>query len=625
MPKLMLVLLLTCSVLCGCASQDTRLEADFFPAVNPETILTNPYEFYQPSDLETQTGGAVRSYPLDIPEVMGFLPMGEDILLFSGSDTTTLWKLTGQTLQVSASLPLSVHLTQDDPSLQITPQGISYYDGNAREVVILDSNLEERKRINVPADLKSTPVLSADQSTLYYCTDSTIRALDIAGGISRLLRNVSSAQQSIAGLWLNDSVLEVQTSDNTLYLSAQTGAVLETSHSPLFLTGSDSHYYAVLPMGSLHSYIFGSPDEAPRSLLPKNSDDVCCFLPNGHSAVTLTQTADSGALLEYYDLSSGQCTSSLPLQAAGTPENIASGQNGIVFFWCYDAQKGHYILYRWDTAMLPSHDQTDYTANYFSEAEPDYNGLARCKTYAREIGEKYGIEVLVYDDVLSLSPTDFVLEAEYLVPVIQQELKNLDSYLGNYPADFLQKLGSSFEGLTISLVRQIHGSIESGNLDSSPGISYWDGYHAYITLAAGSEAEKTLYHELCHLIDTVVLTESIAYDQWERLNPLNFSYTYDYTAEKNMEYDKYLQDGSRAFIDTYSMHFPKEDRARIMEYAMTPGNENYFRSVTMQNKLLKLCEGIRAAFGLKKSPENFLWEQYLNVPLAYTQQKDPTS
>ena len=35
-------------------------------------------------------------------------------------------------------------------------------------------------------------------------------------------------------------------------------------------------------------------------------------------------------------------------------------------------------------------------------------------------------------------------------------------------------------------------------------------------------------------------------------------------------------------------------------------------------KLKMLCQGIREAFGLKKSPENFLWEQYLNQPMAYT-------
>ena len=66
------------------------------------------------------------------------------------------------------------------------------------------------------------------------------------------------------------------------------------------------------------------------------------------------------------------------------------------------------------------------------------------------------------------------------------------------------------------------------------------------------------------------------------------------------------------------MSFPKEDRARILEYAMTEGNEHYFQSKTMQSKLRQLCIGIREGFGLKKSPDTFLWEQYLQESLAYT-------
>jgi hypothetical protein len=65
------------------------------------------------------------------------------------------------------------------------------------------------------------------------------------------------------------------------------------------------------------------------------------------------------------------------------------------------------------------------------------------------------------------------------------------------------------------------------------------------------------------------------------------------------------------------MSFPKEDRARIMEYASTPDNESYFATVTMQKKLKQLCLGIRKAFGLQKCTEEFLWEQYLDTPIAY--------
>ena len=48
------------------------------------------------------------------------------------------------------------------------------------------------------------------------------------------------------------------------------------------------------------------------------------------------------------------------------------------------------------------------------------------------------------------------------------------------------------------------------------------------------------------------------------------------------------------------MSFEKEDRARIMEYAMTPGHEDLFQSPYMQAKLRQLCLGIREAFGMAR-------------------------
>ena len=63
-----------------------------------------------------------------------------------------------------------------------------------------------------------------------------------------------------------------------------------------------------------------------------------------------------------------------------------------------------------------------------------------------------------------------------------------------------------------------------------------------------------------------------------------------------------MQPDTRSFVDTYSMSYPKEDRARIFEYAMTAGNEPLFAASPLQYKLKMLCQGIREAFGLKKIP-----------------------
>ena len=95
------------------------------------------------------------------------------------------------------------------------------------------------------------------------------------------------------------------------------------------------------------------------------------------------------------------------------------------------------------------------------------------------------------------------------------------------------------------------------------------------------------------------------------LNPAGFTYDLDYAANRERHAEEYLQPNTRSFIDTYSMSFPKEDRARIMECAMQSGNEDLFRSPVMQAKLSCLSKAIREAYGLKKSTVTFRWEQYL--------------
>jgi len=218
---------------------------------------------------------------------------------------------------------------------------------------------------------------------------------------------------------------------------------------------------------------------------------------------------------------------------------------------------------------------------------------------------------------LEATPWDYRVTEEYQVPILTEQLRLLDRRLGNFPEGFLAQLSDTCSGLTICLVRSLEGGSSPDTVEAASGVQYWVEDHAYIALSTVSSTEGGLYHELCHVIDTRVFAESNAYDQWEELNPSGFQYDYDYAANAVRNAGEYLRDAERCFIDTYSMSFPKEDRARVLEYAMTPGNEHFFQSEVMQAKLMQVCLGLREAFGLKKSPDTFLWEQYLKKSLAY--------
>jgi hypothetical protein len=254
-----------------------------------------------------------------------------------------------------------------------------------------------------------------------------------------------------------------------------------------------------------------------------------------------------------------------------------------------------------------------YSDAYNTREQPDEAALSQCLDYATQLSQQFGIEILVFKDAAAIQPQGYKLNYEHLAPVLMWELQKLAVNLRHYPSGFLQTLTQRFEGLSICILRQI--SPVSGESEDI-GITFWDGHHPYIALAAGTDTEQALYHELCHLIDTIVLNESSAYDTWNQLNPTGFEYDYDYRTNQSRNSTAYLLDTARYFVDMYSMSFPKEDRARIMEYAMTPGNAALFQTDTMQAKLSTLCIGIRKAFHLTKSPETFLWEQYLHSPLA---------
>lgn len=612
-------LLLSLLLLCGCAPAK-QTEETAAPATPTEAQTAAPVGYYDPdSVLERATNGALRCYPLTGMNVSGVMPLGDDLLLFSNTETgTDLTVLEGTEGYAVASAHLDFCLLAQDESLNRWDGGISFFDAQSGETVVLDSRLREVSRISVPSDLVGIPVLSEDRGTLYYCTQTAIRALDLETGISRCLKEIACSYQSVAGLWLNDTVLQCHVADGdnfqTLFVSTETGAILGATLDSLTFTASDDRYYASFPNGAVTSCVFGESGEV-KAL---NAEGLCYFLSEEHAAAAVRQPDEKQTVIDYYDLDSGQRTAMLTLETDYLPWNFETLSDGQVVFLNYDEAYGCETLYRWDTTATPTGDAAVYTGIHYTREKPDYDGLAACKLYAEEIGSKYGIEVSIYKDAAATEPWDYDLEYEYLATVTKRELELLDEHLAHYPEGFLKTLSGYFDGIRICIVRSITGTVESGSLDTANGVQFMDGYTACIALAAPENTEYALYHELCHLIDTAVITESGAYDRWDQLNPKGFAYDYDYIVNRNRSNDEYLQESNRSFIDAYAMSFPKEDRARIMEYAMTPGNEAYFVSLTMQSKLKLLCEGIREAFGLKKSPETFLWEQYLNTSLAYT-------
>ena len=383
---------------------------------------------------------------------------------------------------------------------------------------------------------------------------------------------------------------------------------------------AEETWYASIAEGAVRALVYGQGENA-RQIIPADMFANGYYLPRSNALVTVS--GDENVTLDAFDLENGTRTASVRVEGFSCPWCITEDDAGFVWMLTSDAETGKTAIHRWDSNLSAVSDATVYSGARYTLKNPDVEGLALCQEMAEEIGDKYGVQILVGEAAVAEEPWDYSMEAEYSVPVIRWYLQELDEVLSWYPAEFFAKTAEVGDGeiLKICLVRSITGTPVSGRMSPADGVQFWTEDGGYLAVAVGGEFMKNFCHEMCHAMETRVYAKSNLFDDWDWLNPEGFAYDFDYIANETRDGSAYLQEQTRAFIDTYSMSFPKEDRARVMEYAMMEGNESYFQSEVMQEKLLMLCKAIREAFGWKKSEEVFRWEQYLNEPIAYQKKK----
>lgn len=601
---------LLCLLLWGCSPRQQTVSAEPAPQAPSEPAATGMYDPSHP--MEARYPGQVRAYPLTQKKVHGLLSFGEDVLILSGQGNTTLTLLTGKDLQVAAVRTVGFELTQNDPSLQVHDGCISFFDPRLQETVLLDHRLQEVRTIAAPREITGRPILSADTQTLCYCTPWAVVAWDLETGIRRTVKELQYSSQELTALHWEDRILECTVTDGDctqiLLLSAENGAERHVLPEGTILETKDSGYFLSLYDGFQNLILFSEDSTEAELLLPEDPADAVHYLKSRQAAVTVRDTV-SGTSLDYYELETGLHSGSLTLDQPQSPRNIVCCDDHAVYILVCDPAADCDILYRWDIPAGNAAGTEICTFPYYGKDTPDEEALAQCRQYADSIGRKYGISVKVWTDASSLQPWDYHFVPEYLAPVLQKELTLLDQRLSRYPEEILQQTVSRFDGLTLCLVRSITGNDGPGSLHTATGIQFFEDKNAFVAIATGRHSEQALYHEIYHVMETQILTKSSVLDQWESLNPADFSYGAAVP-------EAYLQGQTRAFADSYSTVSPKEDRARILENAMLPEKGNLFRSEYMQRKLATLCLGIREAYGLKKLEQELPWEQYLATPLV---------
>lgn len=595
--KKLLPLILFCTLLCGCGRKDIPDDCHLSPT---ESVVG-------PMTVSDGFGGSMQTVPLNLQAVQGLRLFGGNILLFSGETVTTLTLLDPDTLDVIASLSLSFFLGNEDPSLVLHPTGhLSLYDPDRKETLLLDRQLHTLGTIPAPGSLSGVPILSPDETVLFYCTPTHVRAWELESGIRRRVKEMAFSSQALTGVHMDGAVLECRIADDTqtqtLFLSSEDGRLLHQGADILSLETDGNGFFAQIRAGTYTIPVFGTSPDVPIMLFPGEDRTQTFYLPNQMAAVIAFRRG-SNLQLDYCRLSTGERTHSLSMEPFHVPLSVEAVHQRMLLLLSVDSRTEQFQLVFWALGDDMPEGSGFPTVSYRAEDNPDTAGLSQCRRKAAELEMQYGIRICCWDDTPAAASGEW--QPEHHVPILQRELTLLEANLARYPEDMLRKTAEHFSSVNLCLVRSVSG-------EGPHCTPFLDGSDACIFIPTGYRGEQALYHRLFHLMEVHIFGNSNAFDDWGNLNPAGFHYDYDYRANALRDSGVYLFQNNRSFVDTFSMSYPKEDRARIMEYAMLPGQDSLFLPPAMQQKLQKLCGGIRDAYALEDREESFLWEQYLD-------------
>lgn len=556
-------------------------------------------------------------------------PLGEHLLLYGsepasggggmGVDLAVLSLETGGVLHEMVLPDIGL------PGVQVWGSVVAVADWMDGDIYLLDDTLDIILEYRPERSAYGGAYVSPDLNTVYYVTQMDgIQVVDLNSGETRtLLENtwgLYSAGLCGDAVSLSYTDLETQMSCCAV-LDLAAGTVEEIPFEGSFYNVECSgDLWMAGVMGADGAYYLGRSERPNVFYFRTNSGMV--NLLNDPSRILFTEYDENGnGVLSLYEADGtflSRC--SLATDWSGPYSDPTWSEKDGGYYFLVTDYTGKDLLLFWDLAVPLAGENLELVSAY--EGTPEPEGAVSQSLYDRadRIQEKYGFEVLIAEQCRQ-EFNQFTAVREMSEWYITAALDDLETVLASYPEGLTEQL---LYGVQREIEVHLVGSLTKTDLpEQVSGFSTFSGFVSagvgksvlVVDITRPGSLKQTLYHEMTHLIDHKLafdagLREDAVYSEegWNALNPEGFVYpdTYD---ELPMEI---FTDGYESwFIDTYSRTYAKEDRARIMEYAMMGNEWAFSASPGRMAKLEYLCRCIRDCFDTTGWPEQTQWEMTL--------------
>ena len=430
----------------------------------------------------------------------------------------------------------------------------------------------------------------------FWLVDNGIQVIPIGGGSGYVLfRYTDRADQKTYARCLNLSTAALE----TLPIAGVIASGIRQGETWLLQSSEADGTYTLFTGESANCFVW--EDSAVRLLSPRRH-----LLMTDSSGRNLTLHDTDGAFLS-------QCALPRNSNAVVGTDFVWSGYRQGYFFT--DFMDSACRLMFWDVSSV-----TEGAHLQMSPPEqiqlPQLIPEQQLYEKAGELSARFGVDIRIAEQCgLDYSHYDTYALTDPIF--IRSALDILEETLSLYPEGFFRQLHyGAIESIRIDLVGGLTAKEEiDTHPDSAGGFAQHMGNCYIIVLDGFLLRPQTLFHEFSHIIEArlewdALLREDALYsgEAWLALQPEGFRYAMTYT-EVPGELLAFMESG--CFITEYSLTFPTEDRASLMESAMSQFTWDFEPGSGTRRKLQYYADCIRDCFDTEGWQARTLWEQVL--------------